>query len=426
MQQNTQLSEEQKKLFQIIKKTQNNIFITGKAGTGKSHLLEYTREHLKKNTIVVAPTGVAALNVRGQTIHSLFRLPPAFLEQRTLRPEKHVNTLLEKIDSVIIDEVSMVRADLMDAIDLRLRQAKQNTLPFGGVQMVLFGDLYQLPPIVADKELEKHFHDNHGGFYFFHADVFKKANLDIYELTTIFRQTDSKFIEILNAIRNGEVSERQLFDLNERSREIIPPKEVIVLATTNKIVNKINEEKLRDLPEEPYEYEARVIGKLETSNFPTDQVLTLKKGAQVMMMKNDKDGRWVNGTLATISDLKNDLIKVKIEGAEYEVKKETWSKIRYYYDKKENKIKEEETSAFTQYPVRLAWAVTIHKSQGQTYDRVAINLGYGSFAHGQTYVALSRARSIDGLFLSRQIQLQDIIVDKTIVDFMSQATIIST
>lgn len=418
------LSEEQQKLFDKLENSTENTFITGKAGTGKSILLQYFKQNSKKKLVVVAPTGVAALNVGGQTIHSLFRIPPAFIAKDSLmNPDYKTAMLLRNIDAVVIDEISMVRADLMDAIDHRLRQARSSNLPFGGVQIVMFGDLYQLPPIVSDPELHKYFADNHGGYYFFNAHIWSNSLPKIYELKYIFRQKDEVFKKILNAIRTKDLSEQVLLDLNSRSSVSIPVDGVVILATTNSSVSETNHKRLAQLDGKEYKYRAIISGNLEQSSFPTEEILHLKKGAQVMFLKNDKSKRWVNGTLGYVHSLSENEIKVSIDGIVFPVLQETWKKIKYYYDREKRSVEEELVSSFTQFPLRLAWAITIHKSQGQTYGSVAVDIGSGAFAHGQTYVALSRCKSLEGLYLKREISREDIIVDSTVINFMNEVNI---
>jgi len=420
-----ELSSEQKFLFNLIETTKTNVFITGKAGTGKSVLLQYFKLNSKKNVVVCAPTGVAALNVGGQTIHSLFKIKPGFVNKDELIPNFRTAELLQHVDTVVIDEISMVRADLMDAIDIILRKARRNSLPFGGVQVVMFGDLYQLPPVVEDKELHKYFFDNLGGYYFFNADVWKNTNMDLYELTNIFRQRDETFKTVLNAIREKKLTDEHLKLINNRTKAEIPPDGIITLATTNQAVNEINQTRLDQLPAKESEYKALVMGDLEPSYFPTEENLKLKVGAQVMFLKNDRDKRWVNGTIGKVEKLAPDEIRVNIDGISYPVPQETWKKIRYTYNRDTRKIDEEVISSFTQYPLKLAWALTIHKAQGQTYGQVVIDMGQGAFAHGQTYVALSRCKSLEGLYLKKEILYEDIQVDPLVVQFMSKTKPIS-
>jgi len=417
------LSDEQSKVFDIIENTKETVYITGKAGTGKSVLLEYFVKNTSKAAAVVAPTGVAALNVGGQTIHSFFKLAPEVLDPKKIQVDYKTRELLRHVDVIMIDEVSMVRVDLMEAINAKLQIANRNKLPFGGVQVVMFGDLYQLPPVVTDGELQRYFADTYGGAYFFNAPVFEALNLKIYELTNIFRQKDPRFRELLNAVRNKVGLPEALEELNERVNVEIPDDGFVTLAGTNATVSAINHEKLAQLEGTERKYEAMVSGSIAESSFPTEKILKLKVGAQVMMLKNDqkKPARWVNGTLGVITQLTANVIRVNIDGVEHSVNKETWEKIQYYYDHEEEKLEKEAVSSFTQFPMRLAWAITIHKSQGQTYESVAIDLSGGAFAHGQTYVALSRCKNLDGLYLHSPIREQDVIIDQEIIDFMSKA-----
>ncbi|MBU4380734.1 AAA family ATPase [Patescibacteria group bacterium] len=420
------LSEEQKAIFDIIENTNENAFITGKAGTGKSALLEYFRQKTTKKVVVCAPTGVAALNVGGQTIHSLFKIPPAFVTTSKLKPDGKTTLLLKNIDAVVIDEISMVRVDLMDAVDHILKTARGSNLPFGGVQIIMFGDLYQLPPVVEDRELHKYFADNFGGFYFFNANVWENTPLNIYELTTIFRQKDEIFKLLLNEIRTGSVNDNTLNMLNKRANTAIPEDGVITLTTTNNTSREINSYKLAKLKGNASEYKARISGDLERSVYPTEELLQLKKGAQVMFLKNDKQKRWANGTVGFVESLTEDEIRVKVDNIPYSVPQETWSKIKYFYNQGTRKVEEEVVSSFTQFPLKLAWAITIHKSQGQTYETVAVDMGSGAFAHGQTYVALSRCESLERLYLKREVLIRDIIVDPTIIEFMKTVKITKT
>lgn len=417
------LSEEQQKIFNRFENTSSHLFITGKAGTGKSVLLQFIRQHSKKKFIVLAPTGVAALNVGGQTIHSFFLLPPTFIETKNLHLNSKTSKILKTLDAIIIDEVSMVRVDVMDAIDFLLRKARGNDQPFGGIQTIMFGDLYQLPPVVNDPELRQYFETMNGGFYFFNSLAWTNTDLEIYELNQNFRQTDEKFKSILNAIRTGLVDNDIISYLNERASVSIPTTGVLTLATINPTVFEINHAKLEGLPDTSFEYHASIDGNLEETAFPTEKTLRLKKGAQIMMLKNDQKKRWVNGSIGTIESIAKNEIKVNIDGLVHTIAPETWNKIRYYFNADKRRVEEEVVSSFTQYPLRLAWAITIHKSQGQTYESVAIDLGWGAFAHGQTYVALSRCKSLETLYLKRPVTYKDIIVDPAIVKFMKNANI---
>ncbi len=416
------LSPDQEKILGLLQTSKTPIFLTGKAGTGKSLLLQYYRQKSNKNIVVCAPTGVAALNIGGQTIHSLFKIPPELIRKDSLKVEKRAAKLLKHVDVLIIDEISMVRPDLMDAIDYVLRKARSSSIPFGGVQIIMFGDLFQLPPVIQ-KEVSDYFEQNYGGNFFFNADVWKNIKFDIRELTTVFRQKDEDFKSVLNAVREGTITDEQIMVLNKRAGAEIPSEGVITLTTTNVSAKKINETKLSLLKEKGYEYKAEISGNLEKSAYPTEEILQLKKGAQVMLLRNDKDKRWVNGTLGYIDSLKNDEIKVNIDGNIYSVPRETWKKIKYIFNETTKTLEEKVVSSFTQFPLRLAWAITIHKSQGQTYNSVAIDMGFGAFTYGQTYVGLSRCKSIDGLYLKRKISREDIIVEPKIINFMKNINI---
>ena len=422
---NIELNDGQKEIFNRLEDSTEHFFITGEAGTGKSVLLQYVKKHSKKSLIVGVFTGVAALNVGAQTLNSLFGLPFGFIHLDKLRVTKKVATLLRHIDVVVIDEISMVRADMMDAIDFLLREARGNDIPFGGVQLVMFGDLYQLPPVVSDRALNQYFAHNHGGPYFFNALVWKKAKLAIFELTRNVRQKDDEnFRTLLNSIRRGETLEHVLSAINERKVSPVPEDGVITLATKNDIVEIINNRRLNQISEKLYEYHAEITGDLEKSAFPAEEFLRLKKGAQVMFLKNDTPGkRWVNGTLGTVLSLSESEIKVAIDGIPYSVARQTLYKVRYFYDIETRRIKEEPLSSFTQFPLGLAWAFTIHKSQGKTYNSIVLDIGDGAFAHGQTYVGLSRCRSLNGVHLKRAINREDIIVDQIVISFMLQAHI---
>lgn len=415
-------NQEQEEIFREIESGNKNHFVTGKAGTGKSYLLQYLKHKSRKKLVIAAPTGVAAINVGGQTIHSLFELAPGFFARNdleTITVSSRTKFLLRNIDTLVIDEISMVRADLLDAVDYVLRESRQNDLPFGGVQVVLFGDPYQLPPVV-DSELQRYFAHNFGGPYFFNAEVWKRMELNVKELNHVFRQNEAHFKKILNEFRSGEVSNQALEEINRRVG--VPPSEegVILLAPTNDVVSGVNMARLRKLSGQQYSYRADIEGQLEKNTFPAEEVLILKIGAQVMFVKNDKDKRWVNGTIGMVESLSGNEVKVNVGGIVYAVGKETWAKIRYSYDPDARQVEEEIVSSFTQYPLKLAWAVTIHKSQGGTYDRIVVDMGRGAFTHGQTYVALSRCRTLSGLFLKRPIQREDVIVDPLVLDFMRE------
>jgi len=324
---------------------------------------------------------------------------------------------------LVIDEVSMVRADLMDGIDYLLQQARGSNEPFGGVQMLMFGDLYQLPPVINEPDLIQYFQELNGGYYFFNSLAWSGTELEIYELTQNFRQTDDNFKFILNSLRSGDINEEILESLNLRAGLSLPDSGVITLATTNSTVFSLNHNRLESINNPTFSYQATVSGDIDPSTFPTEGTLVLKKGAQIMMIKNDPKKRWVNGSLGTIESVARTEIKVNIDNKIHSVSPETWEKIRYNFNSETKQIEEDVVSSFTQFPLRLAWAITVHKSQGQTYDSVIIDMGRGAFAHGQTYVALSRCKSLDTLYLKRPLTFNDVIVDPAIVDFMKKANI---
>jgi ATP-dependent DNA helicase PIF1 len=413
------MNDDFKSAFSAMEYTKECLFITGKAGTGKSTLLRYFKAHTGKKIIVLAPTGVAAINIGGQTIHSFFRLPPKIIRKDAIKRLKD-HGLFENLDMVIIDEVSMVRADIMDGIDyaLRLNRGRMKT-PFGGVQMVFFGDLFQLAPVV-ENEARQLLEELYESPYFFSANVFNDCHIRAIELSTIYRQKDSSFMELLNRIRNKDHSEEDLDRLNERVQKDTPASKkdpTVILTTTNNLANMINHERLAKLPGKEMTYEAKASGRFEESAYPNGTCLKLKKGAQVILIKNDPAKQWVNGTLATVVGLSNDSVVVDIDGTTCDLPVVKWQKIEYSYNEDEDKIEDQVVGTFEQYPIKLAWAITIHKSQGQTFDKVVIDLGHGAFTHGQLYVALSRCTRLDGIRFRRPVVPTDIIFDPRIYEF---------
>lgn len=405
-----------------MEQTRDHIFITGKAGTGKSTLLRFFKDNTKKNTVIVAPTGVAAINVGGSTIHSFFKFPPGVVTRERIKKLNDKKDLFKALDTLIIDEISMVRADLMDAIDLSLRLNRGVDKPFGGVQVILFGDLYQLPPVVDDKEVRKFLDDvYHGCPYFFGARVFQEVRLTKLELSRVFRQEDLGFIKLLDEVRRGVISDVHLRLLNSRVG-LLPPKNepAITLTARNDQASEINLDELAKLPGREYVYEAVVTGEFDEKSYPTDRQLRLKEGAQVMLVKNDPLRRWINGTLAIVEKLSDSTVKVSIDGNVYSVEPVAWEKLEYYYNPQEKKIESRVVGSFQQLPLRLAWAVTIHKSQGKTFDRVIIDLGDGAFEYGQVYVALSRCRSLDGVYLKTPIKPHEVRANPQVKTFEAE------
>lgn len=397
-----------------------HLFVTGKAGTGKSTLLRALRDEDDHEMVVLAPTGLAAVQVGGQTIHSFFGLPPRLIKAEDIRPSRRLG-LMRKLKTLVIDEVSMVRSDLMDGIDkmLRLNRKRPND-PFGGVRLVMFGDLHQLPPVIAEPELQTYLADRFGGPFFFDAPAFRETDAKRIELGRVFRQKDAHFLGALNQIREGTPRPEDLALLNERVSPLdsLPRRDdYVILTPTNAVAQEINMAFLKALPGKPHMHEALVTGTYADSAQPTDAVLTLKAGAKVILIRNDPEKRWVNGTLAKVSRLEADRVFVEIGGEEHEVEPEVWEAIRYDYDAKEDRIVETLAGSFRQLPLRLAWALTIHKAQGMTLDRVFIDLRRGTFAHGQAYVALSRVRTLEGLAMARPLRRSDIIFDRAVTGY---------
>lgn len=443
--QQVRLSDEQQRLFEYIESTDAHVFVTGRAGTGKSTLLSYLIDNTNKSVAVCAPTGVAALNVGGATIHSLFGFPFGVLGNVDLSKHmrRYTRELLAAIDILVIDEVSMVNADMMDAMSRAMGIARgKRKVPFGGAQVVMFGDPYQLAPVPPQNPEEiAYMAENYQSNWFFDAHVWRDSALERYELIEIFRQTDGHFKDILNAIRDGSCTQDMIDELNRLAVRPMPHDDILRLATINRTVDSVNTSRLAQIADKPRVYTATASGDLKAFERvkPADERLELKVGAQVMFIKNDdsspfkdSDGmalrRWVNGTIGTVVDFKSDShVVVDVDGELLDVGRATWEKVRYeieeYFDEDTNQVKEKlvavPVAEFKQLPLRLAWGVTIHKSQGQTYDEVMIDMGAGAFAPGQTYVALSRVRSLEGLYLSRAIRMSDVKIDQRVLAFMN-------
>ncbi len=421
-----EITEEFAKAFDLIENRGENALITGKAGTGKSTFLEYFIKNTKKRTVVLAPTGIAAMNVGGMTIHSFFHFPIRPITIDDLKKYSDDPVYLN-LDCIVIDEISMVRADLLDAIHGALMVRRWNKKPFGGVQIVLIGDLYQLPPVVADKEVSKKFSSYYSSRWFFEAKIFESVTLHVVELTRVFRQKDALFIEILDRIRKRKLTLQDLTLINQQcipghkldfSKDNLP----IILTPTNRNAKGINNYKLRKLPGKEYSYEAKIIGEFPEKSLPTERNLRLKIGAQVMFIKNNFNRNWVNGTIGVIEELDHNSIKVNIENPEgesysYLVEKETWEVYKYQYNYDNHQLNAEVIGQFIQYPLKLAWAITIHKSQGLTFDQLILDLDWGAFDSGQVYVALSRSTSLSGLQLKMPIKYGDIRVDPHVAKF---------
>lgn len=426
-QEQLELTAEFLRAYDLMESTKPCTFITGKAGTGKSTLLQYFKEKTNKEVVFLAPTGVSALNIGGATIHSFFRFPPRLLSLEEIRiVAKKRRKLYQSLHTIVIDEVSMVRADMIDIIDRFMRlNGNQSSRPFGGVQMIFIGDLFQLPPVIATDEETALLETRYRSPYFFSAHVFQRIEIEKIELTQIFRQKDAGFINLLNALRDNSISGAQIQQFNHCCQPAFnahPDELYITLTTTNQIANRINEQQLAKLPTALLQFTGQINEKkdkkFEAGALPTEKLLSLKKDAQVMFVKNDAEQRWVNGTLGKIKSLnKNDIIVETIDKMVYLVKPARWEILEYQFDENKQRLVTEVTASFTQYPLRLAWAITIHKSQGQQFDKVIIDLGRGTFAHGQLYVALSRCKTLEGLVLKTQLRPKDVIVDNRVLEF---------
>jgi ATP-dependent exoDNAse (exonuclease V) alpha subunit len=398
-----------------LKHGAGHLFVTGRAGTGKSTLLTCLREMIAQEMVVLAPTGLAAVNVGGQTIHSFFGFPPRLIRPDDIRRSRN-GRLMRRLKFLVIDEVSMVRSDLMWAIDqsLRLNRGRPRE-GFGGLRLALFGDLHQLPPVINDAEAAAHLESEYGGPFFFSlASLGEGAGTALIELSQVFRQRDPALLDVLNKIREGEADEGDLALLNDRVRPVRTLAEgepYVILTPTNAAAGRINLAYLNALPGAPQPYQAAITGEFNEAARPTDDTLMLKRGAKVMLLRNDPDRRWVNGTIARVSRLEDKRVWINVAGEEHEIEQVSWENRRYAFDSAAEKIVETVAGTFRQFPLRLAWALTIHKSQGLTLDKVYIDLGRGTFAHGQAYVALSRCRSLDGLALARPLRQRDILFD---------------
>jgi tetratricopeptide (TPR) repeat protein len=419
-------------VWNLLSLTDRSVFLTGKAGTGKSTFLRYIKNNLKKKIVILAPTGIAAVNVGGQTIHSFFKLPfkpllpddPDFktsiLRKRMKYSSAHIK-LLRRVDLIIIDEISMVRADTIDFIDKVLRVYCQNMKqPFGGKQMLFVGDIFQLEPVLTGdtRDLIGRYYS---APYFFNAHVFNKIGLVPIELNKVYRQDEPEFIAMLDRVRDGSPSQADIMALNSRLG-VKPTAQgsdmTMTIATRREIVDNINDTELEAIKRPERLYEGEIKNDFPENSLPTDKTLRLKVGAQVVFVKNDMERRWVNGTMAKVLSMDDDKIMVELEnGVKHNVEREIWTNLKFVFNEKTKSVDEIELGSFTQFPLKLAWALTIHKSQGLTFNNVIIDLGRGAFTGGQTYVALSRCRSMEGIGLRNTVNERDIYVNPVIKRF---------
>lgn len=424
--------ETAKKLFHLLENSDKSIFLTGKAGTGKSTFIHYFTRNTGKKVLLFAYTGIAAINIGGQTIHSFFRFPlkpllPQDPDITVFSQNYHSRKILKQADTIIIDEVSMLRSDVLEGLDYSLRINGGNPDKiFGGKQLILVGDIFQLPPVIdnSDKVETELFNTIYKSEYFFDSPAYKKLNPECFELNTIHRQSDRNFINLLNRVRDCSIDANGIEKLNKRYFPSYSPckKEFIITLTTNNYLAKSeNAARLKSLPDKSFFFKANITGDYKEDKYPTEPVLELKINSQIMLVRNDsieKGKRWVNGTIAKIEFIDDEIIEIRLkDGSIHKLQKEIWENRQYQWDKANGRITSKVIGTFEQYPVKLAWAITIHKSQGLTFDNIIIDLGSGSFANGQLYTALSRCRTLEGLILKKRIQQKDIIEDKRLIEY---------
>ena len=411
----------------LMENSPDSLFITGRAGTGKSTLLQYLQKTTQKNIVILAPTGVAAVNIGGATIHSFFQFKPDVTVEKAWAKGVKVKKpeLYKNLDAIVIDEISMVRADLLDCVDAFMRRVCGSISPFGGKRVIFFGDLYQLPPVVTRDDAEI-FHSRYASAFFFSADVISRTPLTFIELDQIYRQTDNEFIKVLNAIRENVASDKDLALLNTRvHEEYAPPPEeyVIHLTGTNRDAQAYNTYQLHSLEGKLHSFKAESTGAFDRRTQPAPSELTLKIGAQVMLTCNDREKRFINGTVGRVEDISivdgSPVISVRLHNKKLiDVGRNTWEMFKFSYNDKSRRITTEVAGTYTQLPVMLAWGITIHKAQGKTFDRLAIDLPQ-SFAHGQTYVALSRATSLSSIILKRPLTPRHVIMDPIVTTWLT-------
>lgn len=428
-----QLNDDFRHALDVLEKSDRSLFITGRAGTGKSTLLQLFRNTTRKKIAVLAPTGVAALNVQGQTLHSFFGFPPRVLTPKDAKHKvtrKDLLRLYRNLEVLVVDEISMVRADMLDAMDMFLRVNRENFRPFGGVQVIFFGDLFQLPPVVTRDPMEQqYFTDYYETPYFFSSNIVKDPSfeLETLELRKVYRQESRHFLRLLEAVRVNELDHDDLDDLNERWQPNFADNDgFITLCARNATADRINQRALDALSSPVFEFYAKVKGTFDPSLYPVEAVMRLREGAQVMFVRNDiEERKYVNGTIGKVVRV-NGAGDIVVQTEEASGKKRNidvlpaeWEIIKYKTGESDT-IEAEVIGSYEQYPLRLAWGITIHKSQGKTFDKVLIDLGGGAFEHGQLYVALSRCRTLEGIVLRQAIRNQDVITDERVLDYYSR------
>ncbi|MGL4596031.1 MAG: ATP-dependent DNA helicase [Bacteroidia bacterium] len=423
--------------WRLLEYSSLSFFVTGKAGTGKSTFLRHLARTSRKKMVILAPTGVAAMNVGGQTIHSFFQFPQKplveandihiFRKATAENEEEERRTLIRELDTLIIDEISMVRADLMQAIDLSLRKNGGDELrPFGGKQVVFIGDLMQLPPVTPKDQEEILRQYMYAGFYFFHAPVFETYPFLKIQFSKVYRQNELKFIALLDAFRENEVTQNEIDLLNSRlvpEGKLDMERPFITIATVNDVAEQINAQRLESLKGERFRLKGKVEGEFPEKEWPTELNLILKVGAQVMLLRNDSFKRWYNGSIGIVKSIEAEKGEVEVElenGKHYFIQQHTWERTVFEFDRRERRVKSSLKGSFVQFPLRLAWAITVHKSQGLTFDQAAIDLQRGIFLHGQLYVALSRCRTLEGIFLNSPVYRNTNRVDGEVLKFQSE------
>jgi ATP-dependent DNA helicase PIF1 len=418
-----ELTPEAQAALRLFENSQQHVFLTGRAGTGKSTLLRHFRSTTRKRIVVLAPTGVAAVNAQGQTIHAFFRFGPGVTPEKARRRLTGKTQIYRNLQTIVIDEISMVRADLLDCVDQFLRaNGPRSSRPFGGVQMIFIGDLYQLPPVVQSEE-EALFTSHYASPFFFDAKVFEQVPCQVAQLNKVYRQNDAAFVSLLDAVHVAALNACYRPDLSGLERD-----RYVALVTTNAMADRINAHYLARIRQQPYTFKGRIDGTFQQRQLPTDETLTLKPGARIMMLNNEPRGRWVNGTLGQVANIvKGDetvSLYVELEsGYCGKILPYTWESIRFVFNDRRQRIESEVIGSFTQYPLRLAWSTTIHKAQGKTFDQVVIDFGRGAFAPGQAYVALSRCRKLEGVVLRRPFQAENVMIDERVEAFLQRAAI---